>query len=336
MALDIVGPASAPNSTTIRPTDTRTFGATDTWAKDCSSPTANDGTKIQAGWLNGWMGQLRNLIRGNGQTAGSADIVAQDNTDDSMALKAIQHLTQRGLMKYAADSSGSANTITVSLTPALAEYKAGIEVLVKIANTNTAATSININTLGNKAIKTIMGLDPAAGSLVAGAFAKLAYDGTNFQIISVLGTAAFSMPKATLALSAIASLPVNTFVSYGTTLSSSDSLAAVVSTNTFTLPAGTYMFTSPAVILCNAVTNNTNVAWRFRVTKNGAVAGEVDEVDSLTVGQNLSPYLNLVAVATVTASDVLAVQTNIGTTLPSDYSSGSASAGPMTITRLGP
>src|SRR5689334_12543063 len=116
MALDIVGPANAPNAVTVRPADTRTFGANDTWFKDCTSPTANDGTKIQAGFFNAFTALFRNLIRGNGQTVGGVDIVTLDNADDNMALKAVQHLIQRGLPGYAADTSGAANTITVALS----------------------------------------------------------------------------------------------------------------------------------------------------------------------------------------------------------------------------
>jgi hypothetical protein len=184
MALDIVGPANAPNSTTIRPADTRTFGATDTWAKDCSSPTANDGTKIQAGWLNGWMGQLRNLVRGNGQTAASADIVTQDNSDDSMALKAIQHLIQRGLPKYGVDT-GAANTLVVSLSPALAEYKAGLVVHVLVNKSSTSASTINFNGLGAKSITHVDGAALVADDLVGGELAMLGYDGTKFQKLGI-------------------------------------------------------------------------------------------------------------------------------------------------------
>ena len=40
---DIVGPANAPNAVTARPADTRSFGALDSWFKDCTSALSNDG-----------------------------------------------------------------------------------------------------------------------------------------------------------------------------------------------------------------------------------------------------------------------------------------------------
>ena len=183
MPLDIVGPANAPNSTTIRPVDSRTFGASDTWTKDCSSAEAMDGTRIQAGFLNALIAQQRNLIRGNGQTASSIDIVTQDNADDSMALKAVQHIVQRGLMKYAADT-GSANAVVAALSPALAEYRAGLEVRVKIAATNTGATTLNLNSLGTKPIVRFDGSIMQPGDLPAGMVAALQYDGTAFQLMN--------------------------------------------------------------------------------------------------------------------------------------------------------
>lgn len=336
MATDIVGPASAPNSTTIRPPDTRTFGSVDTWAKDCSSPTANDGTKIQAGWLNGWMGQLRNLIRGNGQTAAAADIVAQDNTDDSMALRSIQHLIQRGLMKYGVDSSVSANTITVSLTPALAEYKGGFEILVKIANTNTGATNININALGNKAVKTITGADPSAGALVAGGEAKLAYDGTNFQIISVLGPAAFSQPKAHFTTAAVNGLAMGVYTTAALTAVSNTDLSIPISGGAITPPAGTYIVVLNAAMRI-VVINNTQVAESMRIVKTGGTVAAIDfEATFLLASQDVSIYHTATAMVTMNGTDTLTVQGEVGTTVIADFNLGQIFAGTLDIVRIGP
>src|SRR3954469_2941599 len=104
MALDILGPANAPNSVTSRPTDDRAFGTTDTWFKDCSSGVANDGTKLKAAFMNAVAGAFRALIRGNGNTASAVPVVTENNADDGMALKAIQHLIQRGQPQYALDA----------------------------------------------------------------------------------------------------------------------------------------------------------------------------------------------------------------------------------------
>ena len=71
---DLLGFGSnAPNVTTTRPGDSRALGATDTWAKDCSSPSANDGTVVLAGWLNSILAQIRGVIRGAGISETNAD-----------------------------------------------------------------------------------------------------------------------------------------------------------------------------------------------------------------------------------------------------------------------
>lgn len=86
---------------------------------------------------------------------------------------------------YGADTSVSANTITVSLNTPLASYSAGMPIiLVKIANTNTGATTININGLGAKAV-----VLPNSGALIGnelytGMLAMFAYDGTNAQLLN--------------------------------------------------------------------------------------------------------------------------------------------------------
>lgn len=180
---DIIGPANAPNSVTDRPAETRVFGLIDTWLKDCSSSIANDGTAIKAPFLNGIIGQFRGLIRGNGNTGSGVAIVAENNADDTMALKAVQHIVQRGQPSYAV-GSGSANAIVASLTPALAEYKPGIEIRVRVALDNTGPATMNVNGLGAKPIIHPDGAALAAGDLRAGQVACFIDDGVSFQLAS--------------------------------------------------------------------------------------------------------------------------------------------------------
>lgn len=82
MSVDLLGPANATNAVTVQPADTRTFGATDTFFKDCTGPGSKDGTKVMAAFLNGALQQVRRAIRGMA--------VTENNADDDMLLKAIQ------------------------------------------------------------------------------------------------------------------------------------------------------------------------------------------------------------------------------------------------------
>lgn len=81
MAQDIFGPASQ-NAVTVRPADSRTIAAIDTWFKNCSSAGAQDGTRIDAAFLNFMLGNMRAATRGMG--------VPDDAADDLLLLKAIQ------------------------------------------------------------------------------------------------------------------------------------------------------------------------------------------------------------------------------------------------------
>ena len=70
---------------------------------------------------------------------------------------------------YYADSSAAANTITVTTGGSqTVTYTAGLTVAIKVANTNTGATTININALGAKSLVTGTSTALNAGAVTAG------------------------------------------------------------------------------------------------------------------------------------------------------------------------
>lgn len=85
------------------------------------------------------------------------------------------------------DTSASANTITcVTTTTYPLAYAAGQSVIVKVANANTGATTININSLGAKNVTKNGGTALASGDLTTKAY-LLRYDGTEFDIVGSIG-----------------------------------------------------------------------------------------------------------------------------------------------------
>lgn len=173
---------NASNVISTRAADTRVFGSGDTYAKDCTTPTAGDGTEIPASWGVGLMQQLRALIRGNGQTAALVNIVAEDNSNDGMAFQSMQNLVQRGQPRFGIDT-GTADNLVIALTPALAEYKAGTSLKVKVLHDGTgAAANITVNGLGTRNITRQDGSPLQLGDLPAGAVVTLDDDGTQFQL----------------------------------------------------------------------------------------------------------------------------------------------------------
>ncbi|WP_315768204.1 hypothetical protein [Bradyrhizobium sp. SZCCHNR2012] len=169
MDLDLFGPTLGAGGVTARPSETRSFTATDTFFKDCSSLDADDGTEFDAAWFNQVLGVLRSLARGNGKSGGGVDIITQDNADDLILLKSVQQLIQRNQPKFALDS-GTANHVVVALSPAPIEYKNGMIVEAIVANPNTGPTDINVNGLGVIPVVRPDGTPVQQGDLLGGQF----------------------------------------------------------------------------------------------------------------------------------------------------------------------
>ncbi len=80
------------------------------------------------------------------------------------------------------------NTLTATPTPAPAAYVTGQRYAFIVANTNSGAVTLNVNSLGAKDIKRIDGATAlVASDLVAGQIAEVRYDGTKFQMTSPSG-----------------------------------------------------------------------------------------------------------------------------------------------------
>lgn len=181
---DILGPANAPGAVTERPGDTRTFGLADSWFRDCSSPTAEDGTDLQAGFLNSVIANLRALVRVNGKrNGGDIPVVYELGANDNLIAASVQQLIQRGQIQYGVDT-GAANALAVSFTPAVIEYKPGLTLRVKVKNSVTGAATISVNGLYEVAIKRTNGAPLSDGDLVADGIAEFVYDGEAFQLVA--------------------------------------------------------------------------------------------------------------------------------------------------------
>jgi len=91
---------------------------------------------------------------------------------------------QNGGMQYATGSG--TNTITATMAPAITAYVAGQTFRIKMAaGANTGATTLNLNSVGAKAITKRGTTALAAGDIPASAMFEVAYDGTQFQLINV-------------------------------------------------------------------------------------------------------------------------------------------------------
>jgi len=95
------------------------------------------------------------------------------------------------LLNFATDT-GSANTYVITPTPAITDYVAGQIVTLSPANANTGSSTLAINGLTAKNIKTLDGANLTAGMLVASGVYLLIFDGTNFVLLNASGITAIA------------------------------------------------------------------------------------------------------------------------------------------------
>lgn len=115
-------------------------------------------------------------------TTGQTASLVGNNTDIAVG-SGNKMVTQTGLQhnaeKYAVDGSASATAYTATLSPVPASLTDGMEVYVKINQTNSGtAPTLNVNSLGAKVIKKLGNTALAIGDVVAG-FNTFIYDLTN-------------------------------------------------------------------------------------------------------------------------------------------------------------
>jgi hypothetical protein len=113
---------------------------------------------------------------------------------------------------YAVDVSTSPNIVTAHFTPAITAVSAGSIVLIKIANTCTGDTVVNIDALANMPVRADGALTTAArllpGDIVVGDVKLFVYDGTNWWIA----------PNAVIPSSVTLNVPSTQFPDVATTL----------------------------------------------------------------------------------------------------------------------
>jgi len=83
---------------------------------------------------------------------------------------------------YAVDTA--ANDTYLATIEGITSYNAGMVIWLNPVTDNTGACTLNINSLGAKSLKTVLGADPADGHIDAAQIVPLCYDGTNFVIMT--------------------------------------------------------------------------------------------------------------------------------------------------------
>jgi len=137
------------------------------------------------------------LLVTTGAVARATDFNAAMNALNT-SFAAVQSGIQNRGDSYALDT-GAEDVYLAEVSPAPVAYTTGMEILVKIVNVNTGASTINLNSLGVKNIKRLDGSALLAGDLPADGVVKLVYDGTNFQIADN-GSPSYSLSGSVLTI----------------------------------------------------------------------------------------------------------------------------------------
>lgn len=189
------------------------------------------------------------------------------------------------------------NALTGLATPALNGYATGAQYSFIAQNTNTAAVTIDIDTLGVKSITKFGATPLAAGDIIAGALMLIEYDGTQFQLLNVTNnsfkyivepttiaatasTGTINYDVATQSIvyyttAATANWTINFRASSAATLNSLMSIGQTITVTFMATQGATAYYNSAVTIDGTSVTPK----WQSGIAPN---AGNVNSIDTYT------------------------------------------------------
>jgi hypothetical protein len=171
-----------------------------------SPPAANypavSGTLITASNRNAVDADLATALTGsiavNGESVVTANIPMSGNKltglgaatarTDAASLANIQD----GTGVYVGTVGGTADVITLTVSPAIASYVAGQSFAFIASGANTTNVTVNVSGLGAKAVTKNGSTALVAGDIASGALVTITYDGTRFQLIAVGNVVTFA------------------------------------------------------------------------------------------------------------------------------------------------
>jgi hypothetical protein len=123
--------------------------------------------------------------KGVAEVATQSEVDAKTATGGTLAklLVSPDSLRATKFNDYVTDT-GSANAYAIAPSPAITAYAAGQVFVFKATNANTTTSTVNVNALGAKTIKKLSGVNLSLGDIIASQIVVIAYDGTNFQLLS--------------------------------------------------------------------------------------------------------------------------------------------------------
>jgi hypothetical protein len=155
-----------------------------------------DGTLVTSSWanttLNDLSAGLTQSLSKDGQTSPTGNLTMGGYTHTNVGNATAR--TQYAALGQVQDSTGQwlvslsgTDTITATTAPVIPAYVLGQTFRFLSTGANaTSSVTLNINGLGAKAVKKNGSVSLAAGDIAASSVAQVVYDGTQFQLISIV------------------------------------------------------------------------------------------------------------------------------------------------------
>ena len=160
------------------------------------------GTTISSTWANNTLSDMATALTGSvasdGQTTPTANLPMGTFAHTNVGNATVRTMypsagqLQDGVITYLTSVAGT-NTITAVGAVGMTAYATGQKFTFIAAGANTGACTININSIGAKAITKNGATALTTGDIASGAAVEVFYDGTQFQLISLTaGTVAYA------------------------------------------------------------------------------------------------------------------------------------------------
>lgn len=230
----------------------------------------------------------------------NADGTLNPNSVGTEQLKdrSVTQAKMSGVNLFIAEDSGVTNSMSISFTPPFTAYLDGMVFWVKLAQTNTGATTLRVDALAQIEVKKLGGTNLEAGDLKIGSVAAFAFFDNKFHLVSGI------TPESTAAADAI-STGFSGIVRY-------DSPDTAIPADTLSVALAHGLPSYP---------NYLNVSLVCAVDDIGYVVGDVVSIDQFTEATGLPAFSVTVSDDSVTiTTNTAAIESgDFGTITPESW-----------------
>ena len=283
------------------------------------------GTTISSTWANNTLSDIATALTGSvssdGQTAVSANLPMSGYAHTNVANATLRNMyasagqVQDNVLQFLTLVSGT-NAITATAAVGMTAYATGQRFSFVAAGANTGATTININSIGAKAVTKNGTTALVAGDIPSGAVVEVVYDGTQFQLLNVAAEGVATISFGTTGLTPSTATDGAVTVAGTLNVANGGTGLATLTANNVILGNGTSApsFVAPGTSGNSLVSNGTT--WTSAVAPNIGVGQTWQDLSGSRVGN--TTYTNstgkpiFVAVALQASTAGATIQITVG------------------------